>query len=153
MSGVIVVLVSVHADALAAVQPQSSQPSLISMFSEVPVRSRGVRLGVRGTKAISMTAMLLGVLLVGCTVDSTPRIVDPSVAVSGSAPEEYVARYGGSEAVYSEILAEADCTHLKASFDHSSALGEATEPSSDEARMLAGYTAAAGDRMRAIGCS
>ena len=102
--------------------------------------------------AISVSVMLLGVLLVGCKVDSVQRTVGPSVGGGGSAVDQYMADYGGSEAVYSEILAEADCTNLQASFDHSSALNDAAEAGSDQARSTTGYMTAADDRMRAIGC-
>jgi hypothetical protein len=97
--------------------------------------------------------MLLAVLLVGCKVDSARQTVGPSVGDGGSLLDQYMARYGGSDDVYSEILAEADCTNLQASADHASALHDAAEAGSDQARATTGYLAAIDDRMRAIGCS
>jgi hypothetical protein len=60
--------------------------------------------------------------------------------------------YGGSRAVYTDILSESDCAALQDAFDQASTNNYATEPGTDAFSWTTGYMAAADDRMREVGC-
>lgn len=70
----------------------------------------------------------------------------------GSPVDTYMDDYGGSRAVYANILSETDCDALQDTFDQASANNYAAEPGSEAFSWTTGYMSAADDRMRAIGC-
>jgi hypothetical protein len=70
----------------------------------------------------------------------------------GDPADAYVDEYGGSRAVYVEILAETDCAALQESFDQASRNNDAAEPGTAQHKQTTGYMKAADDRMRAQGC-
>lgn len=64
----------------------------------------------------------------------------------------YVAEYGGSAAVYSDILSGTNCAALQVTFDQAAGNNDTAERGSAEATWTTGYMAAADERMQAIGC-
>jgi hypothetical protein len=67
-------------------------------------------------------------------------------------PDEYVQEYGGSRAVYVELLALDNCQELQTRFDLAAADNQRHQPGSKAHKYSTGYMTAADQRMKAIGC-
>lgn len=65
---------------------------------------------------------------------------------------DYVKKYGGNAATYSEILGLTDCNLLQEQFNVASANNSAETPGTDPYQWTLGYMKAANNRMVEIGC-
>jgi hypothetical protein len=66
--------------------------------------------------------------------------------------DEYVKKFGGSDAEYERILSLTDCASLEAEFDQAEENAKRAEPDSEQRNSSIGYMIAADDRMEELEC-
>lgn len=66
---------------------------------------------------------------------------------------DFMQKYGGNPAVYSEILSSTDCSVLQNYFNTAYSNSQSNTPGTQQYKWSLGYMAATNNRMKEIGCT